>query len=34
LNLTDQQVSDLVAFLETLTSPQYANAKTKDGATP
>ena len=34
LSLTDQQVSDLVAFLETLTSPQYVNAKTKEGATP
>jgi cytochrome c peroxidase len=34
LSLTDQQVSDLVAFLETLTSPQYVNAKTKEAATP
>ncbi len=34
LNLTEQQISDLVAFLETLTSPQYVNAKTKDSATP
>ena len=31
LNLTEQQMDDLVAFLETLTSPAYVNAKTKEG---
>ncbi len=34
LNLTEQQMDDLVAFMETLTSPAYANANTKAGATP
>ena len=35
LNLSDQQMDDLVAFMETLTSPAYVNAKTKEGdATP
>jgi len=29
LNLSDQQQEDLIAFLETLTSPAYVNAKTK-----
>ena len=29
LNLSDQQIDDLVAFMETLTSPEFANAKTK-----
>jgi len=28
LNLTDDEISDLVAFLESLTSPQFANQKT------
>ena len=31
LNLSDQQMDDLVAFMETLTSPAYVNAKTKEG---
>jgi cytochrome c peroxidase len=30
LNLTEQQMSDLVAFLETLTSPAYVDARTKE----
>ena len=30
LNLSDAQVDDLVAFMETLTSPAYVNAKTKE----
>jgi cytochrome c peroxidase len=29
LDLTDQQIDDLVAFLETLTSPAYVTAQTK-----
>lgn len=29
LNLTDQQIDDLVAFMETLTSPAFAAAQTK-----
>ena len=31
LNLSEQQMDDLVAFMETLTSPAYVNAKTKEG---
>jgi cytochrome c peroxidase len=35
LNLSEQQIDDLVAFLETLTSPAYVNANTKpQAATP
>jgi hypothetical protein len=33
LNLTDEEISDLVAFLETLTSPQFA-AQKQASATP
>jgi len=29
LDLKDQQIDDLVAFLETLTSPAYVTAQTK-----
>ncbi len=35
LNLTEQQMDDLVAFMQTLTSPAYVAAKTKESdATP
>jgi cytochrome c peroxidase len=36
LDLSERQIDDLVAFMETLTSAQYANAKTKesDASTP
>ena len=30
LNLTDEQIEDLVAFLEALTSPEYAHLPKKD----
>ena len=29
LNLSDEQIDDLVAFMEALTSPEHKNAKTK-----
>ncbi len=29
LGLTEQQIDDLVAFMEALTSPKFANARTK-----
>lgn len=32
LNLTDEQIDDLVAFLETLTSPEHADAATQAGS--
>lgn len=33
LDLTDQQIDDLVAFMETLTSAEYADLQTADGQT-